>query len=149
MTILVRASLPSDGDRIVEIWRDAVDATHDFLAPHDRIAIEQDVRAHLPRLPMWLAVDADDRPLAFMLLGEAHIDALFVDPAARGTGIGRLLVDLARSLAPVLTTDVNAQNEQALGFYRRLGFAEAGRADLDGQGRPYPLIHLRLDSTAR
>lgn len=38
--------------------------------------------------------------------------------------------------------DVNEQNEQALGFYRRLGFAQVGRSPLDGEGRPYPLLHL-------
>ena len=69
---------------------------------------------------------------------------VIVDPVAGGTGVGRRLVEHARSLAPALTTDVNAENEQALGFYRRLGFVETGRSERDGQGRPYPLIHLRL-----
>jgi hypothetical protein len=37
-----------------------------------------------------------------------------------------------------------AQNAQALGFYRHLGFMEIGHSPSDGQGRPYPLIHMRL-----
>jgi putative acetyltransferase len=28
----IRLSRPADGDRVVTIWRDAVDATHHFLA---------------------------------------------------------------------------------------------------------------------
>ena len=40
--------------------------------------------------------------------------------------------------------DVNEQNPQALGFYRHLGFEQVGRSPLDGQGRPFPLLHLRL-----
>ena len=40
--------------------------------------------------------------------------------------------------------DVNEQNEPALGFYRHLGFAVVGRSALDGQGRPYPLLHMSI-----
>ncbi|MGG2473877.1 acetyltransferase, partial [Rhizobium sp. BR5] len=35
------------------------------------------------------------------------------------------------------------------GFYRRLGFEPTGRSDLDGQGRPYPLVHLRFRATKK
>ncbi|WP_093316061.1 acetyltransferase [Sphingomonas jatrophae] len=139
----LRRSRAADGARILAIWRDAVDATHDFLSGADRIAIEAEVRDFLPAAPLWLAVDAADRPLGFMLLDHAHMEALFIDPAHRGHGIGRLLVAHALALHPGLTTDVNEQNEQALGFYLRLGFVPVGRSATDGQGRPYPLIHLR------
>ncbi|MGN6691870.1 MAG: acetyltransferase, partial [Sphingopyxis sp.] len=64
----IRASTPADGARVVEIWRDAVDATHDFLTPEDRAAIEDEVRGFLPAAPLWLAVEENDRPVAFMLL---------------------------------------------------------------------------------
>ncbi len=40
--------------------------------------------------------------------------------------------------------DVNEQNEQALGFYQHLGFSVIGRSPLDGQGKPYPLLHMEL-----
>ncbi|TFI59087.1 acetyltransferase [Sphingomonas parva] len=149
MFLRIRPSRPADGTRIVEIWCAAVDATHDFLAPADRAAIEDEVRTHLPGTPMWLAVDAADRPLAFMILDGGHMEALFVDPAMRSAGVGRRLVEHALTLTPALTTDVNAQNPQALGFYSRLGFVPIGRSETDGQGRPYPLIHLRLDPPTR
>ncbi|HAT2352533.1 TPA: acetyltransferase, partial [Citrobacter freundii] len=71
-----------------------------------------------------------------------HMDALFVDPEARGCGVGKLLIEHALSLAPTLTTNVNEQNEQAVGFYKKLGFRVTGRAELDELGRPYPLLHL-------
>lgn len=141
--IRLRTSEPRDGARVIEIWRDAVDATHDFLAANDRQAIEAEVRAFLPAAPLWLAVDENDRAVGFMLLDNGHMEALFIDPAHRGSGVGRSLVAHALRLHPVLTTDVNEQNGQAIGFYERLGFRRAGRSELDGQGRAYPLIHLR------
>jgi len=46
------------------------------------------------------------------------------------------------AMHPKLTTDVNEQNGQAIGFYESMGFLRVGRSPVDGQGRPYPLIHL-------
>ncbi len=139
----LRPSRASDGDAVVDLWRRAVDATHDFLSAEDRRAIDAEVAGFLPQAPLLLAVDADDRPQGFMLLDGSHMEALFIDPAVHGQGIGRQLVEHALAQHSPLTTDVNAQNPQALGFYLRMGFVETGRSDVDSQGRPYPLIHLR------
>ena len=144
----IRQSTPADGERVVQIWRDAVDATHDFLTAADRAAIEAEVQAFLPAAPLWLAVDAADRPVGFMLLDGASMEALFIDPAHRGTGIGRALVEHALERHASLTTEVNEQNGQAVGFYERLGFVAVGRSERDGQGRAYPLIHLRFGTQA-
>jgi len=130
MTTL-RLSRADDGAALVDLWRRAVDATHDFLSTEDRLAIDAEVAGFLPQAPMTVAVDAQDRPLGFMLID------------VRGTGIGRQLLQHALALHPQLSTDVNAQNAQAVGFYLRMGFVETGRSPLDSQGRPYPLIHLR------
>lgn len=70
------------------------------------------------------------------------MDALFVDPDIRGCGVGKLLIEHALSLAPALTTNVNEQNEQAVGFYKKMGFRVTGRAEVDDLGQPYPLLHL-------
>ncbi|ALH79686.1 acetyltransferase [Sphingopyxis macrogoltabida] len=141
--LTIRKSTSADAVRVIQIWRDAVDATHDFLTREDRIAIEEEVRSFLPAAPLWLAVDRSDQPLGFMLLDGSSMEALFIDPAHRSRGVGRMLVEHALTLLPTLTTDVNEQNAQAVGFYERMGFVRTGRSDRDGQGRPYPLIHLR------
>lgn len=145
--ICIRASRSDDGERVLDIWARAVDATHDFLSPADRMAIGQDVAAFLPTAPLWIAADEKDRAGGFMLLSGAHMEALFIDPVWRGKGVGRLLVEHALSLHAAITTDVNAQNGQAMAFYERMGFAPTGRSERDGQGRPYPLIHLRRDKS--
>lgn len=141
----LRPSRATDGEAVVDLWRRAVDATHDFLSAEYRQAIDAEVAAFLPHAPLLLAVDAQDRPQGFMLVDGTHMEALFIDPDVRGQGIGRQLVEHALAQHPQLTTDVNAQNAQAVGFYLRMGFVETGRSALDGQGRPYPLIHLRHD----
>jgi putative acetyltransferase len=138
----IRLSRPAEAERIIAIWRAAVDATHDFLAPQDRRALDQLICELLPRMPLWLVVDEADRPLAFMLIDNGHMEALFVDPVWHGQGLGAALVRHGLNLHPRMTTDVNEQNAQAIGFYERMGFVPTGRSPVDGQGRPYPLIHL-------
>lgn len=139
----IRPSTSQDGERVLDIWRRAVDATHDFLAPNDRRDIEAEVAVFLPIAALDLAVDETDRAMGFMQLVGGHLEALFVDPDARGCGIGRVLVEEALRRHPSLATDVNEQNVQAIGFYERMGFVRCGRSATDRQGRPYPLIHLR------
>jgi putative acetyltransferase len=147
--ISTRKSVATDGARIMDIWRRAVDATHDFLSFEDRRSIEAEAAAFLPGAPLDLAVDDANRAIGFMLLHGSHMEALFVDPEFRGSGIGRALVEDAVKRHPNLTTDVNEQNPQAIGFYERLGFERCGRSAMDGQGRPYPLIHLRYAKVAQ
>lgn len=142
--IKLRPSRPEDGPRVVEIWGAAVDATHDFLTPEDREAIGREVEAFLPSAPLTLAVDDRDRAIGFMLIDGGHMEALFIDPEHRGAGVGAILIDYALAVHPVLTTDVNEQNAHAVGFYEHMGFARTGWSATDGQGRPYPLIHLRF-----
>ncbi|WP_200894530.1 acetyltransferase [Sphingomonas sp. SRS2] len=141
--MIIRPARPKDGMRAIEIWRGAVDATHGFLMPEDRAAIDEMLCAFLPEAPLWLAVDQADRAVGFMLLDGGHMEALFVDPLFHGRGVGRALVAHGLALHPAMTTDVNEQNGQAVRFYERMGFVATGRSALDGQGRPYPLIHLR------
>lgn len=138
----IRSSRRGDGARILEIWRDAVDATHHFLSVEDRIAIGEEVQDFLPQSSLTLAVDHDDRPLGFMLIDNGHMEALFVDPTLFGRGVGGALVRHALVLHPDMRRDVNEQNGQAIGFYEKLGFVRTGRTPHDGQGRLYPLLHL-------
>lgn len=143
VTVTFRQAGSDDADRTFEIWRDAVDATHDFLSREDREAIAAEVAEFLPAADLTLAVDVDDHPLGFMLVAEGKLEALFVAPESHGAGVGRALVELALESNPGLVVDVNEQNPAAIGFYERMGFHATGRSPLDEQGRAYPLIHMR------
>jgi putative acetyltransferase len=139
----IRLSNEDDTAALAAIWRESVRATHDFLSEQHFREIDTLVSAHyLPATRLWVALDEAGRPRGFMGLTGAHVDALFIDPACRGQGIGRRLLGHAVTLAGPLSVDVNEQNAQAVGFYRRMGFVETGRSPLDDAGRPYPILHL-------
>ncbi len=142
MVITIRRSRREEGKKLIAIWRRSVDATHDFLSKAYRAELDDLVSAFLPEAPLWVAVTEKDEPVAFMLLTGEHMDALFVDPAVRGRGVGRLLIEHALTSAPELTTNVNEQNEQAIGFYKKLVFKVTGRSETDDLGKPYPLLNL-------
>ncbi|MCB8484058.1 acetyltransferase [Klebsiella pneumoniae] len=148
MVINIRRSRPDEGDKLNAIWCRSVDATHDFLTKAYRKELEEMVRAFLPEAPLWVAVSTEDQPIAFMLLTGDHMDALFVDPDVRGCGVGKLLIEHALSLTPKLTTNVNEQNEQAVGFYQKMGFRVTGRSETDDLGQPYPLLNLMYEQQA-
>ncbi|HSX53999.1 MAG TPA: acetyltransferase [Sphingomonas sp.] len=141
---MIRAGTAADVPRALEIWRAAVDATHGFLTAEDRIEIDRMVAEQfLPNVSLVLAVDAADRPQGFLVMDGEMIDALFVDPAVHGRGIGTALVDHALTLAPNALVDASEQASNAVPFYESRGFVRIGRSEQDPQGRPYPLLHFR------
>lgn len=142
--MILREASPADTAAALAIWRSAVDATHGFLAPDDRTAIEAEVAAFLPYAPMTLACADDGTPLGFLIRDGAKVEALFVAAESHGRGVGSALLRHARAAAgEPLAVDANLEADNALPFYRARGFVETGRSDRDGQGRPYPLVHLR------
>ena len=69
---------------------------------------------------------------------------LFIHPAHRGKSIGKTLLEYAISNLKVTKVDVNEQNNDAIGFYKRYGFEAIGRSETDASGKPYPILHLEL-----
>lgn len=135
----------ADYDRIIAVWKASVLATHHFLTKEYVSLLEPRIRdKYLGSVDLY-AVEADDKEImAFMGIAGARIEMLFVHPDARGLGVGKWLIAHAVGRLSVTEVDVNEQNEQAAGFYRHVGFEAIGRDALDGQGQPYPILHMRL-----
>lgn len=150
MTISVHAaSVPADYPRLVDVWRSSVIATHDFLTASDRDAIEQAlIPSYFPQVDLTVADDGN-RIVGFSGAAGARLEMLFVDAAARGGGVGGILLNHAVDESGVTDVDVNEQNAQAVGFYRRFGFIATGRSETDGEGRPYPLLHMTKEKSRR
>ena len=87
---------------------------------------------------------SDGEVLGFCGVSDGNIEMLFIAPQARGQGVGARLTTYAIEHQGATKVDVNEQNVQALGFYQHVGFAVVSRSPVDGQGKPYPLLHMEL-----
>jgi putative acetyltransferase len=142
----IRRARDADADGLLGVWERSVRATHEFLTEEDIVGLRPHVAQALAHdaLELWVLADAGDAPVGFMGLAGNDIAALFLEPAARGKGGGRRLVEHAQALrGGELTVEVNEQNPAACGFYRALGFVVVGRSPVDDDGRPFPLLHMR------
>lgn len=136
---------PDDHPRVVAVWEASVRATHHFLAPGDVEFFKPLVRDEfLHAVELACVRGAAGAVAGFVGVADGKVEMLFIDPALRGQGIGRRLLRHAVDVMGATRVDVNEQNEQAVGFYLRMGFAVEGRSELDGMGKPFPLLHLRL-----
>ena len=146
----IGAIAAEDMARVVEVWEASVRATHHFLTEADIQYLKPLVGDGLTELRVLAGVrDSDGQVVGFIGVEGAKIEALFIHPAWRGQGIGRRLLSYAVEALGATEVDVNEQNDQAVGFYRRMGFEVVSRSDVDGLGLPFPLLHMRTNTAAR
>ncbi|WP_431023536.1 acetyltransferase [Halomonas sp. H5] len=130
---------------LIEIWEASVRATHGFLAEEDLQELKPLILdQYLDVVELMCFKNDEGEILGFCGVHDGNIEMLFVSPEARGKGVGSLLAQYAIEAQGATRVDVNEQNHQALGFYRHIGFSVTGRSPLDGQGKPYPLLHMEL-----
>lgn len=145
----LRAADLGEWEALTALWEASVRATHDFLPEAAIAALRPQVRDQfLPAVAVTVCTDGAGQVLGFSGVAEDRLEMLFVAPAACGHGAGWTLLRHAVVTQAVRRVDVNEQNPQALGFYQRAGWEVVGRSPLDGQGQPYPLLHLRWPPTA-
>ncbi len=142
----IETALPTRFERLVAIWESSVRATHHFLQESDIAALRPLLlNAYLPNLKVVMARDDAGVIHGFLGVDENRIEMLFVDEASRGKGVGKLLLQHAIAALGANEVDVNEQNPQGVAFYGHMGFEQVGRSELDGQGNPFPLLHMKLN----
>lgn len=134
---------------LTDVWERSVRATHDFLLPGEVGRMRPMVPDAIGHVPLLLVARRAGAPIGFLGMDGDFVEMLFVDPAERGNGVGRLLMERATELLGAREVSVNEQNPQAVGFYEHLGFSAYRRTSTDDGGRPYPLLYMRLAPAAR
>jgi len=163
---VVRAATVADARTIAEIrvasWR----AAYQGMVPAvtlERMDVDRDearLRAKLadPRLRAFVVVDDSGRVAGFVLAAAARdedaaglgeVQAIYLDPGARGRGLGQALMeaalaDLAGAGLATAVLWVLTANAPARRFYERAGFRADGAArTLDFDGTPIEEIRYR------
>lgn len=142
----IRRAMPTDQDVLLDIWLRSVRTTHTFVSEADIRSMTPQVRVYLAisGSEFWVLCDDTGAVMGFMGMAGSKMESLFLAPEFHRRGGGRRMVRHAQALYGELTVDVNEQNTAARRFYEACGFVVEGRSDLDEQGRPYPLLHMRL-----
>jgi len=143
--MMIVPAKPSDYKEITDVWQASVKATHHFLPSDFTENLREQVETvYLPMVQLYCAKNEDGKILGFLGVADQKIEMLFLDPDARGKGLGKQLTEFAIQALKANAVDVNEQNEQAVGFYLKMGFKQISRSEKDGQGNDYPILHLSL-----
>lgn len=134
----------SDYEEIVTVWEASVRATHHFLKEEDILFFKPLVYEYLGAVNLVCVRGEQGRIAGFLGTAEDKLEMLFIDPAYRGKGVGKTLLQYAVQTLGICKVDVNEQNEGAVGFYTHFGFEVVGRSELDGTGKPYPILSMEL-----
>ncbi|MDM1370330.1 GNAT family N-acetyltransferase [Myroides marinus] len=141
---MIRKVKSSEYPKLVDIWESAVINTHDFLAREDFEYFKKTIPNYFEFVELYVYINSDEQMTGFIGGADENLEMLFIHNDFRGKGIGKLLLNYAKDRLHVNKVDVNEQNDQAVGFYLHQGFAQIGRSETDGQGKPYPILHLSL-----
>lgn len=129
---------------LTALWEQSVKATHFFLEEGDIQGLKKQAEEAIRKVKDLLYVRDGRQIVGFMGIEGNKLEMLFVHPRYLGKGWGRQLVEYAIRRRGIKLVDVNEQNPQAVGFYKHLGFRCVSRSEKDGQGNPFPLLHLEL-----
>lgn len=116
----------------------------DWLAPFlAKRVVEKghlDTLQQLEGVNCWLIATETGQPVGFAILMQQRVVALWVQAENRRRGVGRQLVDAARTVAqgagcPFLEIEYPTGNKAAVAFCRALGFRPASRRAVEIEGR--------------
>lgn len=131
-------------DKLYIVWEKSVRATHLFLSENDIVNIAKYVKQALIVIKHLIVVSINNEFVGFMGIDDRKLEMLFLDPDARGNGIGRKLIEYGISNYNINEVSVNEQNTNAYGFYKHMGFNVYNRSEYDELGNNFPILYMKL-----
>ena len=131
---------------LLKVWESSVRATHHFLSNEEILEIKKYVPEALSGIShLIIETDKDESPVAFMGIENNKLEMLFITSECRGKGIGKKMLLYGIENYGVNDLAVNEDNLQAKSFYEHMGFKVYQRNELDDQGKPYPVLYMKLE----
>ena len=120
---MIRKIETQDLDAVMQIWLQANLDAHAFIPASFWEAHFEMVRDLLSQAELYVHENEATRQIdGFIGLTENHIEGIFVAKSARSKGVGKALLEYAKSRKPSLTLSVYQKTERALAFYQREQF---------------------------
>jgi putative acetyltransferase len=149
VTVRIRDATDQDRPALLALWEAAWTAAMPAIDFQARLAWFEQHLDHLQAAGAQLLVaDIDGTLVGFTTVDTATqiVDQLAVAPASQGRGVGRLLLEAAKSISPEgLCLSVNRDNPQAIGFYNSAGFVMTGEGTNVRSGLPVQHMIWRPD----
>ncbi len=139
---MIRPYKDKDLGELLEAWYSASSLGHPFLDEaffqRERNRIRE---VYLPNAETWV-FEQDGVVVGFIAVMGNEVGALFVDSNYQGRGIGRALMDHARSIRDFLELLVFKDNKVGRDFYEKYGFHQVGEELHEETG--FMQLRLRL-----
>ncbi len=118
---MIRAYQDKDLDNVMELWLRTNISAHSFIESEYWQSNFEFVKTVMPEAAIYL-YEENDEILGFIGLVDNYIAGIFVAEKAQRKGIGKMLLDCAKSRREKLSLQVYQKNEKAVKFYLREGF---------------------------
>ena len=136
---MIQRYIQSYYSQLIEIWEKSVTYTHDYVSKEDYDAIRAKLPQYFEKVDVYVYRKAG-KIVAFMGVSGNKMEMLFCHPDYFRQGIGTAMVHYAIQFLHIKYIDVHVLNQQALDFYKNLGFIVIGEQNHDYFG--YSITHL-------
>lgn len=120
---MIRKLRESDLSAVMKIWFDTNIKSHNFVSKEYWTSNYEMVKEILPKSEIYVYEEDDINLIdGFIGLLDSYLSGLFVKNTAQSKGIGKQLLDYAKSIKSEMTLSVYQKNIRAVHFYQREQF---------------------------
>lgn len=120
---MIRKLRESDLSAVMKIWLDTNIKSHNFVSKEYWTSNYEIVKEILPKSEIYVYEEDDTNLIdGFIGLLDSYLAGLFVKDTAQSKGIGKQLLDYAKSIKSEMTLSVYQKNIRAVHFYQREQF---------------------------
>lgn len=126
---MIRELHKADIDKVADIWLDTNIKAHSFIPAEYWESNSELVKEMMLQAEVYV-YDVDHEIQGFIGMTDEYINGIFVCGEMQSQGIGKSLLDYAKSKKKKLLLNVYQKNARAISFYQREGF-DIQCSDLD------------------
>lgn len=120
---MIRKLRESDLSAVMKIWLDTNIKSHNFVSKEYWTSNYEIVKEIIPKSEIYVYEEDDTNLIdGFIGLFDSYLAGLFVKNTAQSKGIGKQLLDYAKSIKSEMTLSVYQKNIRAVHFYQREQF---------------------------
>ena len=120
---MIRKLRESDLSAVMKIWLDTNIKSHNFVSKEYWTSNYEIVKEIIPKSEIYVYEEDDTNLIdGFIGLLDSYLAGLFVKDTDQSKGIGKQLLDYAKSIKSEMTLSVYQKNIRAVHFYQREQF---------------------------